>query len=127
MKKSAISTTAAPAAIGPYSQAIAASGLLFCSGQIGLDPASGELAGGLEAQVNRALKNLDAVLTEAGAGPSDVVKTTVFLASMDDFPAMNQIYGGYFTGTPPARSTVAVKTLPKDALFEIEAIAQLPG
>jgi 2-iminobutanoate/2-iminopropanoate deaminase len=125
--KSAISTTAAPAAIGPYSQAIAAGGLLFCSGQIGLDPASGELAGGLEAQVNRALKNLDAVLTEAGTGPSDVIKTTVFLASMDDFPAMNQIYGGYFTGTPPARSTVAVKTLPKDALFEIEAIAQLPG
>ncbi|HEX2180462.1 MAG TPA: RidA family protein [Actinomycetota bacterium] len=126
MTKSAISTTAAPAAIGPYSQAIAAGGLLFCSGQIGLDPASGELAGGLEAQVNRALKNLDAVLTEAGAGPSDVIKTTVFLASMDDFPAMNQIYGGYFTGTPPARSTVAVKTLPKDALFEIDAIAQLP-
>lgn len=127
MTKSAISTTAAPAAIGPYSQAIVAGGLLFCSGQIGLDPASGELAGGLEAQVNRALKNLDAVLTEAGAGPSDVIKTTVFLASMDDFPAMNQIYGGYFTGTAPARSTVAVKTLPKEALFEIEAIAQLPG
>jgi 2-iminobutanoate/2-iminopropanoate deaminase len=125
--KSAISTTEAPAAIGPYSQAIAGSGLLFCSGQLGLDPATGELAEGLEAQVSRALENLDGVLKAAGVGALDVIKTTVFLASMDDFPAMNEIYAGYFTETPPARSTVAVRTLPKNALFEIEAIAQLSG
>ncbi len=125
--KRIVSTTEAPAAIGPYSQAIAAAGLLFCSGQLGLDPATAELADGLEAQVGRALKNLDGVLRAAGAGPSDVIKTTVFLASMDDFGAMNEIYAGYFTETPPARSTVAVKTLPKNALFEIDAIAQLSG
>lgn len=125
--KRIVSTTEAPAAIGPYSQAIAAGGLLFCSGQLGLDPATGELAEGLEAQVGRALQNLDGVLRAAGAGPSDVIKTTVFLASMDDFGAMNELYAGYFTETPPARSTVAVKTLPKNALFEIEAIAQLSG
>lgn len=127
MTKRIVSTTEAPAAIGPYSQAIAAGGLLFCSGQLGLDPATGELAEGLEAQVGRALQNLDGVLRAAGAGASDVIKTTVFLASMDDFGAMNEIYAGYFTETPPARSTVAVKTLPKNALFEIEAIAQLSG
>jgi 2-iminobutanoate/2-iminopropanoate deaminase len=125
--KRIVSTTEAPAAIGPYSQAIAAGGLLFCSGQLGLDPATGELAEGLETQVGRALQNLDGVLRAAGAGASDVIKTTVFLASMDDFGAMNEIYAGYFTETPPARSTVAVKTLPKNALFEIEAIAQLSG
>lgn len=127
MTKRIVSTTEAPAAIGPYSQAIAAGGLLFCSGQLGLDPATGELAEGLETQVGRALQNLDGVLRAAGAGASDVIKTTVFLASMDDFGAMNEIYAGYFTETPPARSTVAVKTLPKNALFEIEAIAQLSG
>ncbi|HEX2053898.1 MAG TPA: RidA family protein [Actinomycetota bacterium] len=122
-----ISTDEAPAAIGPYSQAVAASGLLFCSGQLGLDPSTGELPEGLESQVERALRNLEGVLRAAGAGPSAVVKTTVFLASMEDFPAMNEIYARFFTGEPPARSTVAVKTLPKNALFEIEAIAQLPG
>jgi 2-iminobutanoate/2-iminopropanoate deaminase len=125
--KRVVSTTEAPAAIGPYSQAIAAAGLLFCSGQLGLDPTTAELAEGLEPQVRRALENLDGVLRAAGAGPSDVIKTTVFLASMDDFGAMNEIYAGYFTETPPARSTVAVKTLPKNALFEIDAIAQLSG
>lgn len=125
--KEVISTTEAPAAIGPYSQAIRTSGMLFCSGQLGLDPITGELAEGLEAQVRRALQNLDGVLRAAGAGPADVVKTTVFLAAMEDFGAMNEIYAGYFTDTPPARSTVAARTLPKNALFEIEAIAQLPG
>ena len=122
-----ISTTDAPAAIGPYSQAIAASGLLFCSGQLGMDPETLELADGLEAQVSRALQNLDGVLRAAGADPSDVVKTTVFLAAMEDFPAMNDLYARYFADNRPARSTVAVKTLPKNALFEIEAIVQLPG
>jgi len=125
--KQVIATAEAPAAIGPYSQAISVSGLLFCSGQLGMDPQTTELAGGLEAQVERALKNLDGLLRAAGAGPSDVVKTTVFLESMEDFAAMNEIYAGYFTEKPPARSTVAVRTLPKNALFEIEAIAQLPG
>lgn len=123
----AVSTDRAPAAIGPYSQAIAAGGLLFCSGQLGMDPATGELAEGLEAQVERALANLDGVLSAAGAGAGSVLKTTVFLASMDDFAAMNQIYAGYFAGHRPARSAVAARTLPKNALFEIEAIAQLPG
>ena len=125
--KNVISTTKAPAAIGPYSQAVVASGFLFCSGQVGLDPVTGDLAEGLEAQVSRALQNLSGVLAAAGIGASQVVKTTVFLAAMEDFGPMNEIYAGYFTGQPPARSTVAVKTLPKNALFEIEAIAQLPG
>ena len=127
MTKQVFSTNEAPAAIGPYSQAVAAAGLLFCSGQLGLDPDTMELAEGLEEQVTRALNNLRAVLSSAGAAPSDVIKTTVFLAAMDDFVAMNEIYAGFFTEEPPARSTVAAKTLPKNALFEIEAIAQLPG
>lgn len=122
-----ISTTEAPAAIGPYAQAIAVPGLLFCSGQIGLDPATMELAEGLEGQVTQALKNLDGVLRAAGVTASGVIKTTVFLAAMEDFAAMNEIYAGYFADGPPARSTVAVRTLPKNALFEIEAIAQLPA
>jgi 2-iminobutanoate/2-iminopropanoate deaminase len=119
------STNEAPAAIGPYSQAVASGGLLFCSGQLGIDPETMELAEGLGEQVTRALNNLRAVLGAAGAQPSDVVKTTVFLAAMEDFGAMNEIYAGFFTEDPPARSTVAVRTLPKNALFEIEAVAQL--
>lgn len=125
--RKAVSTNQAPAAIGPYSQAVESNGLLFCSGQIGLDPGTGEMAGDLEAQVTRALDNLMAVLRAAGADAGAVVKTTVFLSDMGDFPAMNEIYGRYFTGDPPARSTVAARTLPKNALFEIDAIAQLPG
>jgi 2-iminobutanoate/2-iminopropanoate deaminase len=125
--KQLFSTDEAPAAIGPYSQAVGTAGLLFCSGQLGLDPETMELAEGLEEQVTRALNNLRAVLSAAGATPLDVIKTTVFLAAMEDFAAMNEIYAGFFTEDPPARSTVAVKTLPKNALFEIEAIAQLPG
>lgn len=124
--KRVISTTEAPAAIGPYSQAMAVNGLVFCSGQLGLDPVTAELAEGLQAQVRQALENLNAVLRAAGIGAGNVVKTTVFLASMEDFPAMNEIYAGFFTELPPARSTVAVRTLPKNALFEIEAIAVLP-
>jgi len=127
MEKELISTDEAPQAIGPYSQAVRSASLLFCSGQIGLDPLTGELAGGLTDQVGRALQNLVEVLAAAGAGPKDVVKTTVYLAEMDDFAAMNELYGEVFSEEPPARATVAVKTLPKGALFEIDAIAQLPG
>ncbi|MEX2552000.1 MAG: Rid family detoxifying hydrolase [Actinomycetota bacterium] len=127
MEKELISTDEAPRAIGPYSQAVRSAGLLYCSGQIGLDPLTGELSGGLVDQVRRALQNLVAVLAAAGADPKDVVKTTVYLAEMDDFAAMNELYGEVFSEEPPARATVAVKTLPKGALFEIDAIAQLPG
>jgi 2-iminobutanoate/2-iminopropanoate deaminase len=127
MEKELISTDGAPKAIGPYSQAVRSSGFVFCSGQIGLDPATGELADGLVNQVSRALENLVAVLAAAGAGPRHVVKTTVYLSEMDDFAAMNELYGEVFSEQPPARATVAVKTLPKGALFEIDAIAQLPG
>jgi 2-iminobutanoate/2-iminopropanoate deaminase len=124
MTRQAISTTGAPAAIGPYSQAIAADGLLFCSGQLGLDPATGNLVEGVEAQADRALRNLGAVLDAAGLTWADVLKTTIFLADMDDFGTVNAVYGTYMPDPPPARSTVAVKTLPKGGLVEIEAIAR---
>jgi 2-iminobutanoate/2-iminopropanoate deaminase len=126
MAKELISTKEAPEAIGPYTQAVKSGGLLFCSGQIGLDPATGELADGLANQVRRALENLVAVLAAGGARPAEVLNTTVYLADMADFAAMNEIYAGVFTELPPARATVAAKTLPKGALFEIDAIAQLP-
>lgn len=122
----AISSDGAPKAIGPYSQAIHAGQYLFCSGQIGLDPASGELVeGGIKLQTKRALDNLDAVLKAAGVTGEDVVKTTVFLNSMEHFADMNEVYGGFFGEPPPARSTVAVKELPKGALVEIEAVARI--
>ena len=127
MPKELVSTKGAPEAIGPYSQAVKALGLVFCSGQIGLDPQTGELVEGLASQVARALQNLVAVLGEAGARPQDVLKTTVYLAEIDDFAEMNSIYSQTFSDAPPARATVAVKTLPKGALFEIDAIAQLPA
>ena len=125
MPNEAVSTSSAPAAIGPYSQAIRNRDMLFTSGQLGLDPATGHLVeGDTAAQAQRALKNLVAVLNAAGFEVTDVVKVTVFLADMGDFAAMNGIYTQFFTGHPaPARSTVAVKTLPKDALIEVEAIA----
>ena len=126
MTRQAISTTGAPGAIGPYSQAIAADGLLFCSGQLGLDPASGVLVEGVEAQADRALRNLGAVLDAAGLTWADVLKTTIFLADMDDFGTVNAVYGTYMPDPPPARSTVAVQTLPKGGLVEIEAIARRP-
>jgi len=126
MKRTVVSTDGAPKAIGPYSQAIAAGDFVFCSGQVGLDPVSGDLAEGLEQQVLRGLENMKAVLEEAGLSSADVVKTTVFLTSMDDFAAMNEIYEKVFSDSPPARSTVAVKELPKGAVFEIEAIALAP-
>lgn len=124
MTRRAISTAAAPAAVGPYSQAITTHDLVFCSGQVGLDPATGELvAGGLEAQVERAIRNLEAVLDAAGCTLADVVKTTCFLAEIDDFATFNAIYARFMPDPPPARSTFAVKALPKAALVEIEAIA----
>jgi 2-iminobutanoate/2-iminopropanoate deaminase len=125
--KAAIHTENAPAAIGPYSQAIRIGSLVFTSGQVALDPATGQLvAGGIEAQTHRVLQNLRAVLTAAGLDLSRVVKTTVFLKDMADFAAMNSIYAEYLQtkGSPaPARSTVEVVRLPKDALVEIELIA----
>jgi len=125
--KTAIETAEAPAAIGPYSQAIRIGDLVFTSGQIALDPMTGQLVGGgIEAQTRRVLENLEAVLAAAGLDFSSVVKTTVFLKDMNHFPAMNAIYGEYFQAegiAPPARSTVEVSRLPKDALVEIDAIA----
>jgi 2-iminobutanoate/2-iminopropanoate deaminase len=119
-----VETGGAPAAIGPYSQAIRVGELVFAAGQVGLDPASGELVqGGVTEQTDRALRNVTAVLDAAGASLERVVKTTVFLADMDDFAAMNEVYARHFSAPFPARSTVAVKTLPKGALVEVEAIA----
>jgi len=124
MTRRAISTTEAPKAVGPYSQAITTHELVFCSGQVGLDPATGELVpGGLEAQVERVIRNLEAVLNAAGCTLADVVKTTCFLADIDDFATFNAIYGRFMPDPPPARSTFAVKALPKSALVEVEAIA----
>jgi 2-iminobutanoate/2-iminopropanoate deaminase len=127
MTRQAISTAGAPAAIGPYSQAIASGDLLFCSGQLGLDPATGELADGVEAQAERAMRNLQAVLDAAGTTIADVVKTTIFLADMNDFAKVNAVYGRYVPDPPPARSTVQVAALPKAGLVEIEAIARRPS
>jgi 2-iminobutanoate/2-iminopropanoate deaminase len=127
MTRQAISTTSAPGAIGPYSQAIAARGIVFCSGQVGLDPGTGELVdGGIEAQAERAMRNLGAVLDAAGCGFGDVVKTTVFLADIADFAAFNAVYGRFVADPPPARSTFAVAALPKGARVEIEAVAVRP-
>ena len=118
-----VQTNAAPAAIGPYSQAIRAGGLVFTAGQIGLDPGTGELADGVVAQAERALRNLTAVLDAAGTSFERVVKTTIFLADMGDFAAVNKAYAAHVSSPYPARSTVAVRELPKGALVEIEAIA----
>jgi len=124
MTREAISTMGAPAAIGPYSQAIATEGLVFCSGQIGLDPSTGELAEGIEGQTERALDNLTAVLGAAGLGWADVVKTTIFLADIGDFAVVNGVYASRMADPPPARSTFAVGSLPRGAQIEIEAIAR---
>jgi 2-iminobutanoate/2-iminopropanoate deaminase len=118
-----VETSAAPAAIGPYSQAIRNGELVVTAGQIGADPASGELAEGVAAQAERALRNLTAVLDAAGTTPERVIKTTIFLADMGDFAAVNEVYARHFSAPYPARSTVAVAGLPKGALVEIEAIA----
>ena len=126
MTRQAIQTTGAPSAIGPYSQGIRSGDLVFCSGQLGLDPTTGELADGVEAQAERALRNLQAVLDAAGLSFADVVKTTVFLADIADFVKVNTVYGTFMTDPPPARSTFAVGAMPKGGLVEIEAIAHRP-
>ena len=124
--KKAVQTDAAPKALGPYSQAIVANGMVFCAGQIPLDPGTGDLvAGGITEQTHQVLKNLRAVLMAAGSDLDRAVKTTVFLKSMDSFVAMNEVYGRseYFGANPPARSTVEVARLPRDVLVEIEVVA----
>lgn len=127
--KQAVSTTSAPAAIGPYSQAVRIGSYVYSSGQVALDPATGAIVpGGIAEQTTRVIENLKAVLAAAGASLGQVVKTTVFLKSMGDFAAMNEVYGRYFAAdgvVAPARSTVEVARLPKDALVEIEVIAHL--
>jgi 2-iminobutanoate/2-iminopropanoate deaminase len=122
--KNVVCSSAAPAAIGPYSQGIRVGNLLFVSGQLGVDPATGAFVdGGVEEQTARCLENLKAVLAESGIGLDSVVKTTVFLANMDDFAAMNQVYASCFKTDPPARSAFQVARLPKNGRVEIEAIA----
>lgn len=122
--KKVISTTAAPAAIGPYSQAILVDGTLYASGQLGIDPATGDfVSGGITEQTEQVFRNIKAILAEAGLTMNDVVKTTCFLSDMDNFAAMNEVYARQFEGTFPARSAVAVRTLPKNGLVEIEILA----
>ncbi len=118
-----IQTKNAPSAIGPYSQAIMVAHFIFCSGQIGIIPKTGRMVEGIEKQTEQVLKNLEAVLTEAGAALKNVVKTTVYLKNIADFPKMNEIYAKFFGENKPARATVEVANLPKGALVEIEAIA----
>jgi 2-iminobutanoate/2-iminopropanoate deaminase len=121
-----VKTEKAPAAIGPYSQGIRSGGFLFCSGQIPLDPSSGKMVeGGIKVQTERVLQNLEAVLASGGASLRSVVKTTVYLVDLADFPAMNGVYGTFFPEEPPARATVQVAKLPAGALVEIDAIASL--
>ena len=118
-----IHTDRAPAAVGPYSQAIQAGNLLITSGQLGLEPETGNLPEGVEAQTEQSLKNVDAILAEAGLARTDVIKTTVFIRNMGDFAAVNRIYAAYFGDHKPARSCVEVSALPKNGLVEIEVIA----
>lgn len=126
MQRTVVSTTAAPAALGPYSQAIIAGDIVFLSGQLALDPATGQMIeGDIAAMTRQIFANLNAVLTEAGSSLAKVVKVTVFLADMDDFQAMNAAYTEFFPSAPPARSTVQVARLPRDARVEIEVIALL--
>jgi 2-iminobutanoate/2-iminopropanoate deaminase len=128
MTRTVIHTDSAPKAIGPYSQAIRVGDFVFTAGQIALDPATGELAGAtIEEQTRRALTNLKAVLEAAGSGMGKVVKITVFLANLADFAKMNAVYGEFFPGNPPARTTVQVAALPRGALVEIECVAILDG
>ena len=124
MPKKHVSTSQAPKPIGPYSQGVISGGLLFCSGQIALDPATGDMIeGGVEAQTERVFENLAAVLREAKMGLGNVVKTTVYLADMDDFPAMNEVYARYLGERPPARTTIQAGGLPKAARVEIDVVA----
>lgn len=124
MGREIVRTEAAPAAIGPYSQGVRCGGFLFCSGQIPLDPATGKIVpGGIAEQTERVLRNLEAVLSAGGATLASVVKTTVYLVDLAEFPAMNAVYGSFFPGDPPARATVEVSKLPAGARVEIEAVA----
>jgi 2-iminobutanoate/2-iminopropanoate deaminase len=128
MKRETVRSPGAPEAIGPYSQAVKCGGFLFCSGQIPLDPATGKLVeGGIGEQTRRVLRNLEAVLAAGGATFGSVVKTTVYLADLSEFPAMNEVYRSFFPEDPPARATVEVSKLPAGARVEIEAIAAVPG
>ena len=125
MTREIISTNQAPAAVGPYSQAVRTGNLVFTAGQIGIEPLSGQLRAGLEAQTRQVLKNLEAVLKAAGSDMQHIVKTTIYLTDMAHFQTVNAIYGSVFNSEPPARSTVAVAALPLGALVEIEAVAVL--
>ncbi len=124
--KEIIATDQAPRAIGPYSQAVRAGNVIFASGQIPIDPSTGEfVAGGVAEQTEQVMRNITAVLEAAGSGLNQIVKTTVFLADMNDFTAMNEVYARFFPETPPARATIQAARLPRDAKVEIEAIAVL--
>jgi 2-iminobutanoate/2-iminopropanoate deaminase len=123
MSRRRIQTGQAPAALGPYSQAIVAGGLVFCSGTVGIDPDSGEVAAGIEAQTEQALRNLAAILEAAGSLMADLVKTTIFYADVDDFPVLNEVYGRHMPDPPPARSAPANVALPRGLLVSIDAIA----
>jgi 2-iminobutanoate/2-iminopropanoate deaminase len=122
-----VSTDSAPAALGPYSQAIIANGFVFCSGTAGIDPATGAVAEGIEAQAEQALRNLDAILAAAGASLANVVKTTIFYQNVDDFATINAVYARYMPEPPPARSAPANVNLPRGLLISIDAIAVLPA
>lgn len=124
MSKKQVSTTKAPGAIGPYSQAIAAGNWVYTSGQLGLNPETGDLVEGVQEQARQALNNVKAILEEAGASLEHVVKTTVFLKDMNDFAAVNEVYSTFFAEPYPARSAIEVARLPKDGLVEIEAVAR---
>ena len=123
MEKKIISTDKAPAAIGPYSQAVEVNGLIYTSGVIPVVPATGEIVEGIEAQARQALSNVRALLEESGSGMDKVIKTTVFIKDMNDFARINEVYATFFTGSYPARSCVEVARLPKDVLIEVEAVA----
>ena len=127
MTATAVSSDRAPEALGPYSQAIVAGNLVFCSGMAGIDPTTGEAAEGIEAQTEQALRNLAAVLDAAGCSMNDVVKTTIFYAEVDDFGRLNEVYARHMPDPPPARSAPAHVRLPRGLLVSIEAIAMLPG
>jgi 2-iminobutanoate/2-iminopropanoate deaminase len=127
MIRQAVSTDNAPPAIGPYSQAIVASGFVFCSGTAGIDPATGVAPDGIGEQTEQALRNLDAILTAAGASLATLVKTTIFYANVDDFATINAIYARYMPDPPPARSAPANVNLPRNLLISIDAIAVLPA
>lgn len=125
MARESVFTENAPKAVGPYVQAVKTNGTVYCSGQLGIDPAEGKLVDGVEAQAHFSMKNLGAVLKEAGSDYSKIVKTAIFLADMDDFAVVNEVYKSYFDGTYPARSCVQVAKLPLGGLVEIECIAEV--